>query len=219
MYRREDLEKVIEKILEKSTPGHDIEHMLRVWNLAKQIIDGEKISVDEEIVYAACMLHDVGHTIYDPKDPLYVKHPIRSMEIARKVLPEIGFPEEKIPLTLEAIRLHDDTKPWGTKTKTDKREIWYVQDADNIEALGANGLTRLILFCIPTAKMKDYIPELSLDDPKARWESMVHDVYAHGLELYDNLHTHTAKTLVGEGKTFMLRFVELYIKERNLAKK
>jgi uncharacterized protein len=209
---KEKLESRVKEILENSNAisGHDIYHMKRVWHLAKQIAAGENVPVDLDVVYAACLLHDAGHTIPDIKnDPTHEGHPKRSVQIAKQILPEVGFPQKKMPLTLQAILLHDDTKPWGSFTKTDKREIWYVQDADNLEAIGAMGLTRIIAYGAKVG-MALYTPERPLDDPESKSKSIIHDIYAH-LSVYFN--TETAKIIAAPRICFAKQYIAEFLGE------
>lgn len=211
---KKELDSRVKEMLESSNAisGHDIYHMRRVWHLAEKIADGERVPADLDVVYAACLLHDAGHTKPDIKnDPTHEGHPKRSVEIAKQILPEVGFPKKKMPLTLQAILLHDDTKPWGKFIKTDKREIWYVQDADNLEAIGAIGLTRIIAYCSKVG-MALYIPELPLDDPGAKSKSIIHDIYAH-LSVY--LNTETAKIIAAPRICFAKQHITEFLEEFN----
>ena len=213
MYNRNGLEHRILEILKNSTPGHDPEHMKRVYELQKEINDGEGKIADDDIMHADSWLHDVGHTIYDPKDPRYEKHPQRSVEIARKILPEFNFPESKLQLTLKAIRWHDDTKPWGSHKKFNEPEILILQDADNLEALGEIGVKRIIAYC-ETVGIAYFAPGLSWNDPNAKFKSALHNIYAH-LSLYDVLNTETARRLAVQKIKYQCAFLERELKNMN----
>ncbi|MBD3262791.1 HD domain-containing protein [Candidatus Woesearchaeota archaeon] len=215
MYNRNILKQSAIDILENSTKGHDIEHMEMVYNLSQRINKGEEFPADDDILYAASWLHDLGHTIYDPEDPSYSKHPEKSVDIARDILEDVGFPMDKRLLTLKAILLHDDRKPWGTHKSVDEIEVKIIQDADNLEALGERGVKRIIAYC-ETVHMPYFNPSLKWNDSEAKSQSILHNIYAH-MEIYNKLHTNTAKIL-GKSKIhqhyYMLK--QLIEKHNNL---
>lgn len=198
------LEQEVQKILEQDNFGHPYKHSLNVWNNALLIYDGEKVPVDMEIVFAACLIHDIGYTQQDKNDPSHTKHPEISAQIGESLLEKVGFPVNKIEDVKTAILLHDDTKPWGTFQKTNKRTIWYIQDADNIEALGQEGIERLIDLGKKTDQ-EFYVQGLPWDKKSAS-KSTLHNIYAHA-HIY--LHTLTARKLA-EPK---IKEMEKYIRD------
>jgi len=208
MYDSVGLEQRVSKLLEESKISeHDPAHMKRVHLYQRKINRGEGNLVDDEIMHANSWLHDVGHISYNSEDPTsFDKHPERSVEIAKKILPEVGFPEEKLELVLKAIRWHDDTKPWGTHQKFDEPEVLILQDADNLEAIGEIGVKRLIAYG-NTVNMPYFIPELSWDDPEAKSKSILHNIYAH-LNIYNLLNTKTAKEIAKPMLKHMYDFIK-----------
>jgi len=213
----EDLESELKKILNKPIFGHGFDHSQRVWEIAMEIYQGEKLHVDMEVVYAACLLHDVGYIVLDSEEnPNFDNHPQASVEVAKEILPKIGFPKDKMKLTFNAILSHDDMKPWGSQKSTKEKEIWYVQDADNIEAMGAIGIVRVLDYC-SRVDMPVFVPELDWNIPEANRKSAIHNVYAHSDFLYDKLHTETSKRLAKPGLEYMKNFVTQFVKEYNKA--
>jgi HD superfamily phosphodiesterase len=100
-------------------------HCHRVYHLAREI---EIEDYDDDILYAACYLHD---TIVGPEGHL------KSAEKAEHILQEIGFPADKINPVVECIKAH-----WpGEKPNT--REAQLLHDANLIDSLGAIGIVRL----------------------------------------------------------------------------
>lgn len=135
------LEQKVRAYLDGYTACHDFYHLERVKNWALKIAN--EINCDQDVLIAAALLHDLGYKGFenDAKN-----HNIHSMDIAKKWLPEVGFPEEKIDDVIEAIRLHDNFA-WGHNAeKTNHIETKVLQDADRIEALGAIGIARLAYF-------------------------------------------------------------------------
>jgi len=102
-------------------------HCYRVYHLAREL-DIDKY--DDEILFAACFLHDVvlgfeGH--------------LRSAEKAEQILHEVGFPANKINIVCQVIKSHwpeDGIDPVGS-------EGILLHDANLIDSLGAMGVVRL----------------------------------------------------------------------------
>jgi uncharacterized protein len=111
-----------------------------LYALTKQIGAGQ--SYDDDIVFAAVWLHDLGvFTGHRPEDPGVLaqwNHVPYTMERAREILREHGFPEAKIPAVVEAIRTHQP----GFQPETIEGII--VRDADILEQLGAIAVLRTV---------------------------------------------------------------------------
>jgi uncharacterized protein len=100
-------------------------HCHRVYHLARELSE----SYDDDILYAACYLHDTdvseeGH--------------LRSAEKAEHILQEIGFSADKINAVVEAIKTH-----WPDEKKPVTAEAILLHDANLIDSLGAIGVVRL----------------------------------------------------------------------------
>ncbi|MBW4026807.1 HD domain-containing protein [Acidipila rosea] len=115
-------------------------HQPRLYALTQQI--GAGLSYDDDVVFAAAWLHDLGVFIgHRPEDPVELKswnHVNYTCERAPELLKSFGFPEEKIAGVLEAIRHHqpqDDPKTM---------EAVILRDADILEQLGAIGILRAV---------------------------------------------------------------------------
>ena len=102
------------------------EHSYRIYHLAREI--GEDLNYDDEILHAACFLHDIERM---------VDHPKGSGEKAEAILVETGFPPEKIPHVVEAILHHmPETRPVSTEGRL-------LHDANLLDSIGAVGFARL----------------------------------------------------------------------------
>ena len=102
------------------------EHSYRVYHLAREI--GEDMDYDDDVLHAACFLHDVEMATRDPK---------RSADKAEAILRETGFTPGKIPIVYRAIERH----PPGSKP--DMTEGKLLHDANLLDSLGAVGMARL----------------------------------------------------------------------------
>ena len=127
-------------IANHANPQHKFGHQPRLYALTKQI--GQGLTYDDDVVFAAVWLHDLGVFIgHRPEDEDALKtwdHVAYITEKAPAILTEAGFPEEKIPAVLEVIRTH---QPQDTPI-TLEAEI--ARDADILEQLGAIGITRTL---------------------------------------------------------------------------
>lgn len=131
---------IIAYIREHARPVEKFSHQARLYELTRQI--GAGIAYDDDVVFAAAWLHDIGVFIgHRPEDPKALAG-WDMLAYAIKVVPGIlqssGFPGEKIPAVLEVIRTH---QPSGEPTTI---EGTIHRDADILELLGATGIMRTV---------------------------------------------------------------------------
>ena len=120
-----------------STDGaHDINHLNRVWNAARTLLDTYP-DADAMVVQAACYLHDIVNLPKNhPERHLASRH---AAKLACEKLAQAGFPSEKLESVAHAIEAHSFSASIVPVTI----EAKIVQDADRLDALGAVGLARL----------------------------------------------------------------------------
>ncbi|MBB5344276.1 HD domain-containing protein [Tunturibacter empetritectus] len=127
-------------IAANANPTHKFGHQPRLYALTQQIGHGRKY--DDDVVFAAVWLHDLGVFIGQrPEDPEALKtwdHVAYIVEKAPAILTEVGFPAEKIPAVLDVICTH---QPQDTPLTL---EATIARDADILELLGAIGITRTL---------------------------------------------------------------------------
>jgi uncharacterized protein len=127
-------------IEQEAKPVEKFGHQPRLYALAGEI--GAGLQYDDDVVYAAAWLHDLGvfhgHRPEEP-DALArwdnVKYAISKTPL---ILENAGFPRPKIPAVLEAIRTH---QPSGEPVAI---ESVILRDADILEQLGAIGILRAV---------------------------------------------------------------------------
>jgi uncharacterized protein len=123
---------------QQARPVYKIGHQPRLYALTQQI--GEGLVFDDDVVFAAAYLHDigvfVGHRPEDPKLLTAWDHVAYATMKSPAILREAGFPEEKVNAVLDVIREH--------QPRDEPRSIESVilRDADILEQLGAVGILR-----------------------------------------------------------------------------
>lgn len=139
------------------SPSHRTDHILRVWETSKEL--GKGFDCDMETLVAAVLLHDLG------RHHVNGRHGEKSAELARPILERHGFPKEKIPAVLEAIRQHDYH---GEQEKMRLIESKILNDADRKDVFGVIGVYRHVLFInAGRMKLEDVIPM-----SERRWKSL-----------------------------------------------
>jgi uncharacterized protein len=204
-------EKALELIKENSYAGHDETHTIRVHELSMRI--GKKEKADLQVIAAAALLHDAGRS-FEKQDPL-VDHAEVSAGIAEKLLKECGFPEEKIPEVLYAIRAHR----FSQQKKPDTLEARILQDADRIDISGAVGIAMTFAYGgAKNMKLYDSIDPLAkvrtLDDDKYVLDHFQRKI----LKLEKTIHTKTGKQLIRQRHKYLISFMNQFIREISSAK-
>jgi len=132
--------KIREYIEREAIPREKFGHQPRLYALTKEI--GADHRYDDDIVFAAVWLHDLGvFTGHRPDDPAVLarwNHVPYTMERAQEVLRAVGFPQPKIPAVVEAIRTHQPA------FEPETIEGIIVRDADILEQLGAIAVLRTV---------------------------------------------------------------------------
>ncbi len=127
------LERIAESI-QGNDPAHGWPHTLRVRKLAREIIENENISVDECVLDAAIILHDVGRGL-----PGEENHAVKSARLARDLLSAMSVPEECVEGVEHAILAHSYSLGIAPETL----EAVVLSDADKLDALGSIGIARV----------------------------------------------------------------------------
>jgi uncharacterized protein len=135
----QDFRAAIARIVEhEALPVDKFGHQPRLYALTRRV--GEGLAYDDDVVYAAAWLHDLGVFVGNrPSDSEALKswdHVGYACSRVPGLLDQSGFPSEKIPAVLDAIRTHqphDDPQ---------SIEATILRDADILEQLGTIGILR-----------------------------------------------------------------------------
>ncbi len=187
------VEQIVRKALER-IPGHGYDHTQRVLKIALKLAKNYGRCIDVEILILATLLHDIGRAYETQKKK---HHALISIEVAKNILEELGYPKEKISKVIEAIEAHSYTL--GSKAKT--LEAMILSDADKLDALGAVGIAR----CFIEAGRRGR----SLEDSVRHFREKL-------LKLKDLMYTKEAKEMALNRHKFMLLFIKELEKELRL---
>jgi uncharacterized protein len=131
---------VMEYIRSEAQPKDKFGHQPRLYALACKIGEGEKIAYDDDVVFAAAWMHDLGvflgHRPADPGALAQWDHVPYTIARTRELLAGWGFPAQKINLVAAAIGTHQ------AHQEPLEIEAILLRDADILEQLGAVGAIR-----------------------------------------------------------------------------
>lgn len=192
--------------------GHDIYHLDRVRNLALHI--QKKEGGDRLVIGVAAFLHDIHRLM--GKDTGAFVHPKDSLPTIRNILAGLDFPHEALERVLHCIEYHEE---YGFskegKTVADI-ETLILQDADNLDAIGAIGIGRTFTFGGAHA-LPMWMPEKAFDreffDESEEDPSTLHHFYSKLLKLKDNMNTKTGKEIAEGRHAYMAQYVRQFINE------
>lgn len=139
---------ILSRIEPLEHPAWGPAHCRRLYATARTIAESEALELDDDVLFAIAWLHDIGtfgEFACDGEAP-----PECAARAAERILPEVGFPAEKVATVGRIIREHsfegDDR---------DTIEARVLRDADMLEFLGAIGLARLLSI----VESEDWVPE------------------------------------------------------------
>jgi len=118
-----------------NNPAWGYSHCLRDYQLARELAMSDRVTLDDDVLYAAAYLHDMA--AFEPWQKSGVDHADQAATLVDTILKNTGFPMKKIEAVRGAIRTHMfDRTPVGS-------EALYLHDADALDWLGAIGVARV----------------------------------------------------------------------------
>lgn len=100
---RQHLNKIAACEVDRVYCKHTLEHFFDVARIAYVMRFERHITLSKDVIYAAALLHDIGrHLQYTESIP----HAMASSEIAKKILPEVGYTLEETRMICGAIEKH-----------------------------------------------------------------------------------------------------------------
>jgi uncharacterized protein len=137
MLNEEFFNKLKERVKSCSEEGgsHEFSHTERVYNLALKISENEDVDLD--VIKAAVLLHDIAREKEEKGE--CECHAEEGAKLAKEILKDLNFPEEKIDKVTYVIKVHRHSTNISPETK----EAAILQDADRLDALGAITIGRM----------------------------------------------------------------------------
>jgi uncharacterized protein len=132
----------IQEIVEQelSCSAHNMDHVLRVYNLSLHLAENENIDLD--ILKAAVLLHDIARVKEDNDPTGRTDHSVLGSEICVPILNGVNFPVEKIKHVQDCIISHRYRT--GHTPQTIEAQILF--DADKLDTIGAIGIARSFIW-------------------------------------------------------------------------
>lgn len=195
---------LIEVYLGNDSTGHDVLHMRRVLQMGLFIHEKEGAG-DRFIIGAACLLHDLMRPWEKQQKADGVpNHEIRShfsqeaIEKIRNELQQLPAMEHSAIEPILKIIEHHENHEFPEDQDWIERQI--VQDADMLDAIGALGIARALMF---GGSYGDALVELGekltiggfKEDPSKKGGSVVNHIYEKLLTLVEKMHTETAREM------------------------
>lgn len=200
---------------ELSSSAHDLEHTFRVLKLAKKIAEKEG-KVNMEVIELAALLHDIARVKEDSDKTGNTDHAVLGAEMARKILSDLGYPNETVDAVCHAIRTHR----FRGENVPETIEAKILFDADKLDAIGAVGIARA--YMIAGERGEPLYREVSdLDAYKkenlvgGKLNGRIKDISKHSVNMEyetkfkkipDRLFTETARKIAKDRLEFMAQY-------------
>jgi uncharacterized protein len=209
-----ELKPFVMELFKDDSSGHDISHLTRTMNTALYL--QEKEGGDRIIIGISAFLHDI-HRLMQNETGVFVS-PRDSIPKVKSMLSHIDLTEDEINKICYCIEYHEEYN-WNGNNVDDINTL-ILQDADNLDAIGAIGIGRTFYYggahnvlmydeTVPINEKNDY-SEAGGDDP-----STIHHFYHKLLKLGDNMNTKTAREIAYKRTEYMRDFVHEFLNEWN----
>jgi len=130
------------KILMGDDFSHGWPHVLRVLSIALKLAK-EYENIDLRALSIAAILHDIGRSM---ESKTREHHAIISAKYAEQILRCLGYDEKFFSKVKEIILYHSYSLVKKRKITTNLVEAKILSDADKLDALGAIGIARVIMY-------------------------------------------------------------------------
>ena len=210
----EQLRAKINSYFSKDATGHNTDHLERTLNYALYLQSKE--GGDKIVVAVSALIHDV-HRIMSGVQGRFVS-PKESLPVVAEFLNDLELTDEQKQHILNAVEHHEEYSFNNKGVTVTDIESKILQDADNLDAIGAIGLVRVLRFG-QTNNRVEYDPSVPLYQREfeegMHEASTIHHIYNKMLRLGDHMNTKTARKLAKKKTKLMAQFVDMYIQEFN----
>lgn len=206
------LKERVEKYFNKDASGHNIDHLQRTLNYALYLQSKE--GGDIVVIAISAFIHDI-HRILSAQLKRFVS-PKESLPVVETFLADLDISKEQKKHILFAIEHHEEYSFGKDGINVDDIESKILQDADNLDAIGAVGIVRTFKYSM-AHNVVDYDPNVPLYqneyDESKEDASTMHHIHNKLLRLGEHMNTSTAKKLASKKTQLMKQFMEMYIEE------
>ena len=188
----------VEQILKLVSSGHSIDHILRVYEMAKhlQIKEGGDILV----ISLASVLHDIDDYKVNKvktEDCIQARDWMNQMQVDKKIIEQVT-----------AIINHMSYHKMASGSKVTSIEGRIVQDADRLDAIGAIGIART--FAYGGANHRPLFG--------TRLESSIQHFYDKLIKIKDLINTKEANKIASKRHEFLMAYLNTLEEELNQKK-
>lgn len=187
------------------SPAHDWHHVRRVARLAETL--AEEYEVDEDVLFGAVWLHDVGRAKEDRGE--IECHAEWGAREAADALADLGADAETIEAVQHCVRAHR----YSNDVEPETREAEILCDADNLDALGAVGVARVFSYGGELGRPihdPDLPPEA---DDSAAGETQLNHVQKKILSLPERMYTDAGREMAEARGEYVAEFVARFERE------
>jgi uncharacterized protein len=208
------LERKVENVFISESSGHDIYHLKRTLKLALQIQKQE--GGDPEVIAISALLHDL-HRIISKKNKKYCS-PKESLSAIDAILKCVGLEEKIISKVLHCIEYHEQYSFSSESKSVFDIETLILQDADNLDAIGAIGIARVFAFG-GANNLSIWNPEIPIErtvfEDSQMDHSSIHHFYSKLLKIKETMNTETGKRLAEKRHIFLNLYLKEFFEEWN----
>ncbi|AHG02567.1 phosphohydrolase [Halobacterium sp. DL1] len=196
--------------------GHDLHHAWRVNRVGTRIAEAE--GADPRVVGGAALVHDLHRVRGDG-----FTHPEETLPEIREILADADVPPELVDPICHCVAVHEEYSFEDDPLTAETLEAEVLQDADNLDAIGAVGVARAFQFGGAHGNLL-WDPDRPLPDPDDPYRkdghddhdgpaSTYHHFHAKLLRLHENMNTETGRDIAAERHAFLEEFAERFEKE------
>ncbi|GJL79740.1 MAG: phosphohydrolase [Nitrospinaceae bacterium] len=205
----EETRKHVESLFADDGSGHDWWHIYRVWTVAGKLAEAE--GADRTVVELAALLHDIADWKFHDGDDTV------GPQKARQWLEQQGTDEDTIRHVCDIVATIS-YKGAGVETPMQTLEGKVVQDADRLDAIGAQGIARTFAYGGNKNRLiyhPDQKPVMhqSFEEYKKNDGHTINHFYEKLLLLKDRMNTEAGKKMAGERHRFMEQFLDQFFRE------
>lgn len=213
----------IKEFVEKelSCSAHNMEHVMRVYNLCLSLAKDES-DVDLDVLKVAALLHDIARVREDEDHSGDTDHAILGAEMAENILKDLDYSKEQIEEIKHCIIAHR----FRGRNKPKTKEAKILFDADKLDVIGVIGIARSFIIAgqygekmYSDVPIEEYIKEnLVGGKPDGR----IKDISKHAPNIEyetkfkhipERLYTPKAKELAKQKIEYMKQFFEILRRE------